>query len=724
MTSSKGPLISAVGGRWFGIRSRVPSSSGSVCTCVFSEDPQASLRGPSKCTSRCPLVMRIRFNRKPKPLVRSPRNNRPLDRVLFDVLGYFNIFSVLVPVTAFLLVILLIYGYVKIPKAQTAFYSLLTSAGELVKRDNKNEGTTQQALGIEHFLSRPKIWLDSLDLHVYGLGLWAGTMPFLGTHVTCTKKVVSLTCVALLGLYSLIPHLLLVTLAPYIDGSYDGGILGSEVGVKPGMAYLFVSIPHTFSKYNLSHFMAFLLYLTFFLINLQHLSLHVLMIWENASSAIPRTVIAFFRRTSLLKYNLSHFMAFLLYLTFVLINLQHLSLHVLMIWENASSAIPRTVIAFFRRTSLLSAMFILISFLLTLPYLSECGIYLYQIIRFYVDRLMFSLIIFCMVPCVIGFIRQESLRTPVDRVFMGVWYGLASVMAACLLIYNFVVFVYPESVVAYEQRWAENLGWCVSIAPLLLGVTLGALHTLFSLKGSLCQRLVNSLKTGSLPSTDGTLPGDNTPSNATGDTDVKSPCLARQNVSRPATYDTTSPHTQARAPLLQAQAASSPELSGQTGLRKTVKPGQVPTNEGPKIHRRRLRASEVSQSKGSNKQTRTPSKRHSEEVTSRRERTGNTSPRQRMSASAALGRENSGFGEEELLNSTTTGPEGNNPTFQGDCCASGACSCGGGLSVKDGDSCAAGSIPAGYGTLQTPGPPKATVEVILKSASDGNMVRL
>ncbi|GFR93625.1 hypothetical protein ElyMa_000897800 [Elysia marginata] len=145
-------------------------------------------------------------------------------------------------------------------------------------------------------------------------------MPFMGTHLTCNKKVVTLACVSLLGLYSVVPHLLLVTLAPYIDSMYDGGILGSEVGVKPGLAYLFVSIPHTFSKHSLSHFMAFILYASF-----------------------------------------------------ILINLQHLSLHILMIWENASAAIPRAVVAFFRRPFILSAVFILVSFLLTLPYLSQAS---------------------------------------------------------------------------------------------------------------------------------------------------------------------------------------------------------------------------------------------------------------------------------------------------------------------------------------------------------------
>ncbi|XP_059148782.1 uncharacterized protein LOC131936008 isoform X2 [Physella acuta] len=163
-----------------------------------------------------------------------------------------------------------------------------------------------------------------------------------------------------------------------------------------------------------------------------------------------------------------------------------------------------------------------------------------------------------MVPFVIGFVRQESLRMPIDRIFMGVWYAVASVIAACFLIYNFIVFVYPESVVSYEQQWAENIGWCVSVSPLLLGVLLGALHTLLSLKGSVKERLVNSFKTGSSSSIEAS---DDGLSVDTGDTDLKSPCPSRH----------TTPLTQARAPLLKHHATLL-EKNSQSGSNHTLFP--------------------------------------------------------------------------------------------------------------------------------------------------------
>lgn len=64
---------------------------------------------------------------------------------------------------------------------------------------------------------------------------------------------------------------------------------------------------------------------------------------------------------------------------------------------------------------------------------------------------------------------------------------MAVLFLQSLLIYQFAVYVYPEAVVEYEQRWAEDLGWCVAVTPLLLGVVLGALHALLMGEGSISE---------------------------------------------------------------------------------------------------------------------------------------------------------------------------------------------------------------------------------------------
>ncbi|GFR93619.1 hypothetical protein ElyMa_000897600 [Elysia marginata] len=249
-------------------------------------------------------------------------------------------------------------------------------------------------------------------------------------------------------------------------------------------------------------------------------------------------------------------------------------------------------------------------------------------------------------------------------------------------------------------------------------------------------RLLNSLKTGSLPNGDGNLLGDDSPSGDTGDTDLKSPCLARRNLTLLARHETASPVSHARAPLLQAHGSCSPPADWFRGTREATRAGRDDANNQlPKIHRKKLKATDSTQSKGNNSQKRSSSKRHSVDVMSRRNRSGDVSPRKRKSASGALGRENSGFGEDEQQ------PSGHGAytaerhlSYQGDCCSSGACGCNSVGAVGDqhfdrldttGDgSTRPDSVPIGYGTLHTSGTPKASVEVILKSASDGNMVRV
>jgi hypothetical protein len=46
---------------------------------------------------------------------------------------------------------------------------------------------------------------------------------------------------------------------------------GNNLCLFSGLSYLFIAVPHTFAKYGLSPFMAFLFYLAYVLIGLHHL---------------------------------------------------------------------------------------------------------------------------------------------------------------------------------------------------------------------------------------------------------------------------------------------------------------------------------------------------------------------------------------------------------------------------------------------------------------------
>lgn len=55
------------------------------------------------------------------------------------------------------------------------------------------------------------------------------------------------------------------------------------------------------------------------------------------------------------------------------------------------------------------------------------------------------------------------------------------------MLYYFATNVYPYAVAEGGQTWAEWLGWFVGAAPVLLGVSLGAVHAVYKKKGSIKQ---------------------------------------------------------------------------------------------------------------------------------------------------------------------------------------------------------------------------------------------
>ena len=66
-------------------------------------------------------------------------------------------------------------------------------------------------------------------------------------------------------------------------------------------------------------------------------------------------------------------------------------------------------------------------------------------------------------------------------------FTIRSLSPQALLIYNFAAYVYPVRVVSVDQQWAEDLGWVIAIAPIALGLVVGAVHALCNQKGPMKQ---------------------------------------------------------------------------------------------------------------------------------------------------------------------------------------------------------------------------------------------
>ncbi|XP_052773213.1 sodium- and chloride-dependent neutral and basic amino acid transporter B(0+)-like [Mya arenaria] len=375
--------------------------------------------------------------------------------------------------TLLLLTVVLVYGYSTIPDASGAVGRLLNSHGEEFRHGEKpalpaEEDSLQKLLDdvVNYRLGHPEPWIDALNLHVNSLGLWSGVLPTLGTLVYNRKLVINASWILLLLVYSILPQVALFALAPYIDPRDSTGFISANNGIKPGLPFLFIAIPATLDRLELSPFIGFCLFICIFLFGLHHQALHLLAIWENL---LPCT--------------------------------------------------PKFLMSYFRRREVLVAAACGVSFLLCVPYAIQGGIHLYAVVNSYVDRLVFTLIIISTLPFILGYIKQEVLYIPIERAFMSLWYGLAALISSVLLIYYFAVHVYPVPVVGYGQRWAEALGWAVAVIPVLAGLGLGAVHAVYSQKGTLKQRLAQSLRSESFNTCD----DSNDYTGETGETSLQTP---------------------------------------------------------------------------------------------------------------------------------------------------------------------------------------------------------
>ncbi|XP_060076937.1 sodium-dependent neutral amino acid transporter B(0)AT1-like [Ylistrum balloti] len=297
-------------------------------------------------------------------------------------------------------------------------------------------------------LAHPKPWVSALLIHMSSVGLWAGILPSLGAQLYNSKKIINASWIILLAIYGTLPVLVMLAFDQFFQAASNSGFIAVANGVKPGLSHLLVGM---YAK-------------------LRHLP----------------------------------FVAFSVYLISFLFGVVHQAVHLVTIWETLLPVIPLPVMRIVRRRECLVAIACVVSMLISLPFASQAGIFIYMVVNSYVDRLIFTLIIISMVPFITGYIKQECLYLPVERACMSLWYGLSSLVPSAMLIYYFAVYVYPFPVVGYDQRKAETVGWCIAAAPIILGLIFGALHAVFNEKGTLRQRLIHALKTDSLRTTDST----------------------------------------------------------------------------------------------------------------------------------------------------------------------------------------------------------------------------
>lgn len=366
----------------------------------------------------------------------------------------------LTTVAFILLLVVLVYGQLKdnLRSFQRHYTVIGKDKNEIVEVEIVNEISV-------YSLGSPELWVDALLLHINSIGLWSGVLPLLGSRLYNKKAVINTAVSLLIIAYSIFPIVTYLALTPYYDVNGDDGFIALQKGIKPGLSYLFLGI---FSTVRHHPVIALCLFMCCFLFGMIHQVIHLSVIWD---SLLP--------------------------------------------------SVPKIVMKRIHRREYLIAIACLFSLLLSIPFTTQGGLFVYMLINSYVDRLVFTLIIVSIVPFITGYIKQETLYLPVERAFMSAWYGLASLIPAGMLIYYFAVYVYPYSVLGYDEQWAEKLGWVISTTPITFCLILGAVHAIFKEKGNFKQRCIQALKSDSLNATD-SITEDNSETNNTGIASLKS----------------------------------------------------------------------------------------------------------------------------------------------------------------------------------------------------------
>ncbi|XP_074641364.1 sodium-dependent proline transporter-like [Tubulanus polymorphus] len=344
------------------------------------------------------------------------------------------------PLSIFMMLIVMFYGYAAIPGSSKSLSVLFNHYSE-----NRNKitwgGFDTDIRAYMNQLKSPYMWIDALTLHVYTLGLWAGVLPMMGSHLGEKKRGVNLAWVLLLFVQGILPNFCAIAIAPYIYGLASSRGISITKVMSTGTSLTFITMPEAFSQLDVVTFIPFAFFLFVLIYALHHQAVMLMAIQDTIA------------------------------------------------WFN-----PRYLKSVFRRFELMSGAFCLLGFFVGLAYTTKGGSEFYRIVDSYIMRLLFVLIVVSIPPLFLAFWRSSRIVSKPVRIIVALWFGLSCFAVTNLLMYHFIVNVYPLSVVSFEHRWAETFGWAVAASPILICVPLGAVHAVRCEHGRLWQRLIDAWK--------------------------------------------------------------------------------------------------------------------------------------------------------------------------------------------------------------------------------------
>ncbi|XP_062410753.1 sodium- and chloride-dependent betaine transporter-like [Sardina pilchardus] len=193
--------------------------------------------------------------------------------------------------------------------------------------------------------------------------------------------------------------------------------------------------------------------------------------------------------------------AFLFFLMLLCLGLDsqfaHLELVATCVEDGLSPKLP----PWLRRKEVLLLLVSMGSFLVGLPCIFQGGIYMFQLMEHYttaVSVLVMAVLEIAAISWILGLNRFSAMLTktlgkPPNIYFKVCWLVITPVMVMAILVTSIVQHTPPRYGKWYQfPDWSRAVGWMLTMASIIC-IPLGALHELYTRKGSLMERLRSSV---------------------------------------------------------------------------------------------------------------------------------------------------------------------------------------------------------------------------------------
>ncbi|XP_078081097.1 sodium- and chloride-dependent GABA transporter 1 isoform X2 [Mustelus asterias] len=140
-----------------------------------------------------------------------------------------------------------------------------------------------------------------------------------------------------------------------------------------------------------------------------------------------------------------------------------------------------------------------VGFLLGIPNVTQGGIYVFQLLDHYTAQVSIVFLAFFEVVAICCFYGIPRLSQNIEEmvgkkpnIYLRVCWLLSTALILIIMVFVIIDFE-PVRYGNYKYpEWAQSLGWIIAMAS-LIWIPVGVVHTLLTLKGSFCERLVKSI---------------------------------------------------------------------------------------------------------------------------------------------------------------------------------------------------------------------------------------